>query len=122
MQYKNNYVINDCKVILLNRGHMSVDENVELGELLDVYGDLLSEKQKNVTQNYIFNDMSLSEIAQLENVSRVAILDAIKTAKQKLYDYEKKLKLLQIKKTLRNIVNLSEKEIKSEITKLLEDI
>ena len=101
---------------------MSVDENVELGELLDVYGDLLSEKQKNVTQNYIFNDMSLSEIAQLENVSRVAILDAIKTAKQKLYDYEKKLKLLQIKKTLRNIVNLSEKEIKSEITKLLEDI
>ena len=101
---------------------MSVDENVELGELLDVYGDLLSEKQKNVTQNYIFNDMSLSEIAQLENVSRVAILDAIKTAKQKLYDYEKKLKLLLIKKTLRNIVNLSEKEIKSEITKLLEDI
>ncbi len=101
---------------------MSVEETIKLSELLDLYGELLSNKQKQVLNNYINNDMSLSEIAENENVSRVAILDALKKAKQKLFDYESKLKLYKIKTKLKNLLNLNSIDFKSEITKILEDL
>ena len=50
---------------------MSVEENVRLGNLIDIYGDLLSEKQKLAITRYVNADMSLSEIAQDENITRV---------------------------------------------------
>ena len=101
---------------------MSVEETIKLSELLDLYGELLSNKQKQVLNNYINNDMSLAEIAENEDVTRVAVLDAIKKAKQKLFDYENKLKLYKIKSQLKNLLQSNEKDLKSEITKILEDL
>ena len=101
---------------------MKIEETIKLGELLDLYGELLSNKQRQVLNNYINNDMSLAEIAENENVSRVAVLDAIKKAKQKLFDFETKIKLYKIKTQLNCLLNLNEKDIKGEITKILEDL
>ncbi len=101
---------------------MSVEETIKLSELLDLYGELLSNKQKQVLNNYINNDMSLAEIAENEDVTRVAVLDAIKKAKQKLFDYENKLKLYKIKSQLKNLLQSNEKDLKSKITKILEDL
>ncbi len=101
---------------------MSVEETIRLSELLDLYGELLSKKQKEMLNSYVNNDMSLAEIAENDNISRVAVLDAIKKAKQKLFDYESKLKLYKIKTKLKNLLNLNAKDVKSEITKILEDL
>lgn len=101
---------------------MSIEENVKLGNLIDIYGDLLSEKQKLAITRYVNADMSLSEIAQDENITRAGVLDAIQKAKQKLYFYEEKLKLCKIKQDLNAILNSDEKSIKNEIKQLLEEI
>lgn len=101
---------------------MGIEENVKLGNLIDIYGDLLSEKQKLAITRYVNADMSLSEIAQDENITRAGVLDAIQKAKQKLYFYEEKLKLCKIKQDLNAILNSDEKSIKNEIKQLMEEI
>ena len=101
---------------------MSVEENVRLGNLIDIYGDLLSEKQKLAITRYVNADMSLAEIAQDENITRAGVLDAIQKAKQKLYFYEDKLKLYEIKQELVAILQSDEKSIKEKIKQLLEEI
>lgn len=63
--------------------------------LLDYYGNLLSEKQLNAMQAYYFGDLSLTEIAENENVSKQAISDLIKRAENKLYKIEKELQFLK---------------------------
>ena len=100
---------------------MSIDENVKLSKLIDAYGELLSEKQKKLILDFVNNDMSLGEIAQNESISRSAVLDAVNTAKRKLYNYETKLKLCFIKEKLNEIAQ-NGTNYKSEITKLLEEL
>ena len=100
---------------------MSVEENVKLGDLIDLYGDLLSEKQKLAITRYVNADMSLSEIAQDENITRAGVLDAIQRAKQKLYYYEDKLKLYHIKQCLMQLQEIDEKSIKQKLKQLLEE-
>ena len=100
---------------------MSVDENIKFGILLDIYGELLSTKQKNMLTCYIHNDMSLAEIAENNNISRSAVQDAINTAKHKLVNFEQKLKLYELKLKLKNAIRQEDKICKSEIIKLLEE-
>ncbi|MDE5841605.1 MAG: DNA-binding protein, partial [Malacoplasma sp.] len=63
----------------------------EISLLIDFYGKLLTDKQLQNITDYYFNDLSLSEIAQNNNVSRVAIYDSIKKSENELDDFEKKL-------------------------------
>ena len=99
---------------------MKIEENVLLGSLLDIYGELLSEKQKNMLDAYVNQDMSLAEIAEDEGISRTAVLDSINLAKNKLFKFEEKLKFNKFKTSVNQILN-SGKDIKSEIAKLMEE-
>ena len=99
---------------------MKIEENVLLGSLLDIYGELLSEKQKNMLDAYVNQDMSLAEIAEDEGISRTAVLDSINLAKNKLFKFEEKLKIYKFKSSLNQIIKNSN-DIKSEITKLMEE-
>lgn len=101
---------------------MNIEENIKLGVLLDIYGELLSLKQKNMLSSYIYSDMSLSEIAENNDITRSAVLDSISTAKKKLLGYEQKLKLYEIKCRLNYAVKQDDQTCKNEITKLLEEI
>ena len=100
---------------------MSVEQNIEYGMLLDIYGDLLSERQYEIISSYVNNDMSLSEIANNFNISRSAVLDALNTAKRKLNEFESKLKLNHLKKSLENAVKLDDTLCKKKKKKLLEE-
>lgn len=75
--------------------------------LYDFYGDLLTDHQKEVYESYIQENLSLSEIAEEENVSRQAVHDIIKRSREQLETYEDKLHLverfLEIKKMVAGI-------------------
>ena len=59
--------------------------------LYDFYGELLNEHQKEIYEDVVFNDMSPSEIAREEGISRQGVHDLIKRCDKILKDYEEKL-------------------------------
>ena len=75
-----------------------MDKKVEISMLCDLYGKLLTEKQFEFINDYYNNDLSLSEIAENNNITRQAVRDIIKKGERKLFEYEEKL--LFMKKTV----------------------
>lgn len=63
--------------------------------LYDFYGQLLTDKQKDVIEMYYLNDFSLSEIGEEHNITRQSVLDMLKRAENSLIFYEDKLKLVE---------------------------
>ncbi|AET70096.1 hypothetical protein Desor_4692 [Desulfosporosinus orientis DSM 765] len=63
--------------------------------LVDFYGPLLTEKQRNVWDLHYQQDLSLTEIAEVENISRQAIHDLLKRTERILSEYEDKLGLVE---------------------------
>lgn len=68
-------------------------KNFEVTALLDLYGDLLTKKQSDFLGYYYDDDLSLSEIAENEGITRQGVRDAIKRAENQLFDMENKLGL-----------------------------
>lgn len=77
-----------------------MDKKVEVSILCQIYGKLLTEKQFNYINDYYNNDLSLSEIAENDNITRQAARDNIKKGESKLFEYEEKLGIM--KTTLQN--------------------
>lgn len=68
--------------------------------LYDFYGELLTEHQRTIYEDVVFNDMSLGEIAQEQGISRQGVSDLIKRCDRILGSYESKLHLIsKFKKT-----------------------
>ncbi len=72
-----------------------MDERVRQSLLLDVYGELLNEHQRDVFSASVFDDMSYSELADEFGCSRQAAFDLIRRINQKLEGYEKRLGLVK---------------------------
>ena len=71
-------------------------EKLELrGMLYDFYGELLTSHQKKVYEDAIVNDLSLSEIADEQGISRQGVHDIIKRCDKALAEYEEKLHLVE---------------------------
>ena len=68
-------------------------KDMNIGFLLDFYGDVLKERRKDALDFYYNNDMSLSEIAEEMGISRQGVRDLIKKAEEELLFYEEKLGL-----------------------------
>ena len=76
-------------------GTAKLDELVNLSMLYDFYGDLFTEHKKHVFEDYVLNDLSLSEIADEFNISRQGVHDIVKRCTQELKDYEDRLSLVK---------------------------
>ena len=63
--------------------------------LYDFYGELLTEHQKQIYEDVVLNDYSLSEIAQERGISRQGVHDLIRRCNNILEEYERKLRLLE---------------------------
>ena len=86
-----------------------MEDRVEISLLMDFYGPLLTEKQKSIMELYYNEDLSLAEIAELNNTSRQAI-HLIKRCYKQFLAYESKLNLLQKSfEKEKKIINLLEK-------------
>jgi len=100
-----------------------MEKRFEISLLFDFYGELLTEKQKDIMDLYFNNDLSLSEIAEINNTSRQATHDTIKTSEKMLLVYEEKLNLSEknhkLKEKLENIIiELKDIQIDVRVEKL----
>ena len=88
-----------------------MDDLVYYNRLYDLYGELLTSKQREY-----FENLSLGEIAENLNVSRNAAFKQINIVKEKLDFYEEKLKLNEKSNRLNKIAKkISDASIKEEI-------
>lgn len=100
---------------------------VEQGMLYDFYGELLTEHQRTIYEAFVYNNLSLSEIAQEQGISRQGVHDLIKRCDRLLEGYEKKLhlveKFLLIKKKVETINSIaSEEAVKQLSNEILEEL
>ena len=105
-------------------------DNIRNNLLLDFYGDMLTEKQREVIRIYFECDSSLSEIAEELGMTRQAVYDNVKVSKNQLESFETKLKcverflanrekLIQISKDIEQLI---EEEKSTQKTEKLQNI
>ena len=95
-----------------------MDEILKQSLLYDFYGELLTEHQKEIYEQFIVEDLSLSEIAKDAGISRQGVHDLVKRCDKILEEYEAKLhlveKFLSIKEKVHKINGLLEHAKKDE--------
>ena len=107
-----------------------MDRKVEISMLCEIYGKLLTEKQLDIMDNYYNLDLSLSEIAENEGITRQAVRDIIKKGENKLFEYEEKLLFMkrmlnqekQIQEILIELSKIQETSSDKKIEKILNNI
>lgn len=123
----------DIKDIAQKNQALEIEENSAMeklewkGMLYDFYGELLTQHQKRIYEDAILNDLSLSEIAAEQGISRQGVHDLIKRCDKILADYEAKLHLVQkfskIKLMIREINQLTDNEdIKRLSNEIIEEL
>ncbi|MBQ8802719.1 MAG: YlxM family DNA-binding protein [Tyzzerella sp.] len=102
-----------------------MNEILKQSLLYDFYGELLTEHQKEIYEQFIVEDLSLSEIAKDAGVSRQGVHDLIKRCNKTLEEYEAKLhlveKFLSVKEKVHRINELLE-ESKTDESQLIQEI
>lgn len=98
-----------------------MEEKIKMSILCQIYGKLLTEKQYQILDDYYNNDLSLSEIAENNNITRQAVNDVINKGKNKLIEVEEKLlfmdKILNQEKAIEKIIKELLKSENKELTK-----
>jgi len=80
-----------------------MDDIVKKNLLYDFYGELLTEHQRLIYEDAVYNDCSLSELASEYNISRQGVHDLLKRCDRLLEDYESKLGLVSRFEVLRHL-------------------
>ena len=81
------------------------EKNLQIGYLLDFYGELLSDRKHSVMEMYYNEDLSLAEIANEIGISRQGVRDIIKKCEEELFFYEEKLGLFNRFKNIESCVS-----------------
>ena len=72
-----------------------LDELLNKSLLFDFYGELLTGYQKDIYEDFVFNDLSLAELASEHGITRQAVFNIVKRCDRKLRSYEEKLHLVE---------------------------
>ncbi len=107
-----------------------MEKKVEISILWQIYGKLLTEKQYEVIDYYYNQDLSLSEIAENEKITRQGVRDIIKKGEKKLFEYEEKLLFMkktinqekQIQNILFNLNKIQKDSSDKKVTNILEEV
>lgn len=91
-----------------------MEKIVEQAFLFDFYGELLTKHQRQIYEDVVLNDLSLSEAAENYGITRQGIHDLIKRCNKTLKEYEEKLQLVE--------KFLKTKELTEEIYKLAKEM
>lgn len=96
-----------------------MEDIIYFNELYDLYGELLTDKQRSYFEDYYFNNLSFSEMSENYEVSRNAIFKQIHIVTDKLKEYESILKLHEKREKLEKIIeNVSDETLKNELNEL----
>ena len=107
-----------------------MDKKVEISMLCQIYGKMLTEKQYEVINDYYNNDLSLSEIAENNNITRKAVRDIIKKGENKLFEFEEKLLIMkktrnqekQIQEIIEELNKITDSSSDKKIEKILNNV
>jgi predicted DNA-binding protein YlxM (UPF0122 family) len=77
------------------QGDLRMEEILMQTLLFDFYGDLLTDKQRQVYQQVVLDDYSLSETAEQLSISRQGVHDMIRRCRKILDEYERTLHLVE---------------------------
>ena len=113
----------------LSMENNDIEKYINQGILYDFYGRLLTKHQQRIYEDVVFNDLSLSEIAENEGISRQGVSDLIKRCNKSLISYEEKLGLIkkfdetksyvkEIQRIIKIYQETKNEELISEIEKL----
>lgn len=80
-------------------------KNLGITVLLDVYGNLITDKQRDFLYDYYNEDLSLSEIAENSGISRQGVRDAVKRAENQLLEFEEKLGFIRRSREISSILD-----------------
>ena len=95
---------------------MQMERFVVQSLLYDFYGELLTDHQRSVYEDVVFNDLSPSEIAKEQGISRQGVHDLIRRCNKILEEYEAKLHLVAKFVKIREMVG----EIQSQADEYME--
>ncbi|MFV0364419.1 MAG: YlxM family DNA-binding protein [Suipraeoptans sp.] len=102
-----------------------MNELLEQSLLYDFYGELLTDKQKEIFESFVLDDLSLAEIAEDSGITRQGVHDMVKRSIKALKGYEDKLhlvdKFLLIKDDIKSLSELIEASNETKISKELSD-
>ncbi|KAB3535197.1 putative DNA-binding protein [Alkaliphilus pronyensis] len=73
-----------------------IEKTIKISMLYDFYSPLLTERQRDIIDYYYNQDFSLGEIAEIFSISRQAVYDTIKRTEKIMYEYEERLKLIEL--------------------------
>lgn len=107
-----------------------MEKKVEISMLWQIYGKLLTDKQYEYIDYYYNEDLSLSEIAENDNITRQAVRDIIKKGERKLFEYEEKLLFMKktinqeqkIQQVLFNLTKIEKDSSDKQVISILESI
>ena len=107
-----------------------MEKNVKVSMLNEFYGKLLTQKQYEIIDDYYNNDLSLSEIAENNQITRQAVRDILKKGEKKLFEYEEKLMFMKrtlnqenkIEKVLSELTKIQKNDTDKDIANVLENI
>ena len=89
--------------------------------LYDYYGEVLNPDARRYFEDYYFDNLSLGEIAENNNISRNAVHKHIKNVEEKILFFENKLKLYEKDKKLKDKIDkIKEENIKSKVKEILD--
>ena len=94
-----------------------MEEKIKMSILCGIYGNLLTDKQYQILDDYYNNDLSLSEIAENNEITRQAVNDMINKGKSKLLEYEEKLQFMNKVLNQEKIVDEIIEELKNNENK-----
>ena len=105
---------------------VEMEKIVEQGLLYDFYGELLTEHQRCIYEDMVLNDLSPSEIAKEQGISRQSVHDLKKRCDKILEEYETKLQLvakfMKIREMIRELDDLADTCAKTRDMALIDQI
>lgn len=99
---------------------MDIDRRIEIAILVKYYGNLLTNKQREIINMYVDNNLSFHEVSVELNITRQAVKDALDKAVSTMENYENKLKFIARDNKLKDVLNELDEKTKTKILAILE--
>lgn len=90
------------------------EKNMKFSLLLDIYGDMLNERKRELLQYYYEDDYSLSEISEITGISRQGVRDSIKKSEEEIKQLEQTLKIADKNTVINDSISKIEALISSD--------